>query len=531
MKRYFSVVIFLSSVILLFFLISMKQEKFVYSGLVHTTDDIGQLKSERNKAVTNLLSAIYFNDYPLFYDELTGRWFYSVSPGEPVLDPVIRFSSNTREEVRIAFSGIISPGETIPFIAYTREEYSEYELAVTTLPMIRIEGYDESLLLLQNRVKFTLFDNRPSVNQRIVTSEGWFHIRGHGSVEYDKRSYRLTLLAKGPKRDSQENQTSILGLRPDGDWLLYAGYNDQEKIRNVFSSNLWLNSCGDDNSFGIRNGNEYRFVELFLDKKYWGLYAIGYPIDGRQMNILPGASGRYNEYLFKQSLWGPYPEYTNPERDNLVFQFAADEEDIEAGYRLLKTYYDHIYNGAPNGLMYNDKDNALDIWLYLNLIQAEDSVKKEWDLVNNLIYAIKNSKEGIKILYTPWDMDRAWGNMFGYEYPNTTSPYALDPNDNGYIMKLNPVTVLQTQSSEINRQIKRRYAELRADQWSEEVIGDMLNQFEDDIYHSGAYLREMERWPDGSYQDPSIGLSKFREYVFTRLKSLDGFIESLPISE
>ena len=128
-------------------------------------------------------------------------------------------------------------------------------------------------------------------------------------------------------------------------------------------------------------------------------------------------------------------------------------------------------------------------------------------------------------------MDRAWGNMFGYEYPNTTSPYALDPNDNGYIMKLNPVTVLQTQSSEINRQIKRRYAELRTDQWSEEVIGDMLNQFEDDIYRSGAYLREMERWPDGSYQDPSIGLSKFREYVFTRLKSLDGFIESLPISE
>ena len=59
----------------------------------------------------------------------------------------------------------------------------------------------------------------------------------------------------------------------------------------------------------------------------------------------------------------------------------------------------------------------------------------------------------------------------------------------------------------------------------------MIDGYERDIYGSGAYVRDMERWPDGNYQDPEAGLSIFREYVHARLRSMDSYISSLSVSE
>ena len=59
----------------------------------------------------------------------------------------------------------------------------------------------------------------------------------------------------------------------------------------------------------------------------------------------------------------------------------------------------------------------------------------------------------------------------------------------------------------------------------------MLDGCEQDIFGSGAYLRDMERWPEGSYQDPELGLSVFREYVHGRLRSMDQYMSSLSLAE
>ena len=49
----------------------------------------------------------------------------------------------------------------------------------------------------------------------------------------------------------------------------------------------------------------------------------------------------------------------------------------------------------------------------------------------------------------------------------------------------------------------------------------MLNDYEARIFDSGAYLREMARWPDGTYEDPALKLSAFKEYVFKRIAVCD----------
>lgn len=531
MKRFFSVMVLLMSLGFLVGSIIRAEDPRHFSELNLPESDLQQLKNSLTETDRTLLTDLTINQYPSFFDEKTSRWFYSVDPDNLLADPSIGFSA-AEKNVKIAFSGEIIPGGTVPMIAYTDSEFKEYAVEVTTLPLIRIESSGDlfppdQYTRQRYPIRFTVFDNRPEALQKISVSEGEIHIRGWSSRHYDKKGFRLTLYEKGVSKEDHENLTPVLGLRSDGDWLLYAAYNDQEKIRNVFSSNLWLVSCGDDNSFMLNNGMEYRFVELFMDSRYWGLYAFGYPIDPEQMGIRADNKGHYEEYLFKQKEWGPKKTEAGFKLNGLDLQNKANESYYRNGIAILQMYSDQIMAGAPDKLSHNDQQNPIDIWLFMKLIQAADSVHKTaWEM-KNMMFTIKYTDRGRIILYTPWDMDISWGNTLNNRADNLTRAYAIRADNNSYEMALNPVSVLRKTDPDIVEMIRARYAELRADSWSDRNVDDMLDSFEQDIYGSGAYIRDMERWPDGTYQDPEAGLSVFRKYVHERFASMDRYIDEL----
>ena len=375
-------------------------------------------------------------------------------------------------------------------------------------------------------MQFMLIDNRPNAIQSLIASEGLIHLHGAGTLHHPKKSFRITLLEKTAGKDQLEYKTALLGMRQDGDWLLYPAYNDQEKIRNVFSANLWYNSCAADNSFNLMNGNEYRFIELFLNNRYWGLYALGYPIDTNQMRIFPDNQGHYEEFLFKQKAFGPKTENLDPGYDGLIIQHETSESDLNNGILILKMYFAQLKNGAAGRFWHNDEPNVIDIWLFTKLGQGYDTVRIP-GMSKNLMVAIKKNNDGRKILFAPWDMDIYWGNINDETAKNMTIPYAMSPDDNSLEMTVNPVSILRETDPDVNEMIKERYAELRSDVWSDQKINEMLDGFEQDIYDSGAYLRDIERWPDGSIQDPDLKLSKFREYVHRRFNAMDKFVAEL----
>ena len=530
MKHFIPLSCLLVSLGILFFCIMVPQNQTQFSDLLSDENEYRQIFAEHKKTNDNILSNLSFNDYPLFYDELKSRWYYSVDPQNPILDPTVSFSS-AEEKIHLAFPEEIIIGSSVSFAAYTDSEYRLYELTTTTLPLVHIECEDSDYLTGielsdVHKINFSLFDNRSDSLFPFVKSEGSIHIRGNGSRFYDKKAFRVQLTQqKGTGDEIRENQIPLLGLRKDGDWLLYAAYNDQEKIREVFSSKLWLESCGNDNSFGIKNGNEYRFIELFWNHQYCGLYALGYPIDAKQVGIRPNAAGHYEDFLFKQKHWGPKTDGPDPEYDGLILQFNAEQTDVNNGIQLTKMYFSMLEKGASNGLWSNDEKNALDIWLFLKLIQAADTVNTDGKM-RNMFITIKKSEKGRIFLYTPYDMDISWGNRIN-PYNRITYPYYYDVQDNSVEMTVNPVSILRQKDSGIIKLIQNRYSQLRANGWSEQAMDILIDGFEQDIFSSGAYLRDMERWPDGSYQDPSLGLSIFREYVHNRLQSMDSYIETL----
>ena len=88
-------------------------------------------------------------------------------------------------------------------------------------------------------------------------------IRGSSSQSFPKKSYGFEL----KDEDEQDMDFPLLGLPEEEDWILYAPYSDKALIRNVLTftlasqfSNIYSSRC--------------RFVELFINEKYEGIYVL-----------------------------------------------------------------------------------------------------------------------------------------------------------------------------------------------------------------------------------------------------------------
>ena len=75
----------------------------------------------------------------------------------------------------------------------------------------------------------------------------------------------------------------------------------------------------------------------------------------------------------------------------------------------------------------------------------------------------------------------------------------------------------------------KKYEDLRKDAWSDESIMALLDEYEEDIFFSGAYLRDKEKWLDGNYLEDDAGysLEKFKAYVTERFAWMDDYIQRL----
>ena len=137
---------------------------------------------------------------------------------------------------------------------------------------------------------------------------------------------------------------------------------------------------------------------------------------------------------------------------------------------------------------------------------------------------MKKYENGYKIIYTPWDMDLTLGNAYSDYDRMGTGMYSSDPSVNN-IMEINPIYRLKELDSDIGKKIYERYIYLRKNAWSDENINKILDDYEDDIYNSGAFLRDSEKWKDGFYNDSSVKLTEFRNYISLRLYYMDKYME------
>lgn len=539
-RKFIGIVLLAFSILIPGWLIFFREDRPRLSSFFRSDEEIAAFIGDALPTNDVFLTQVTFNGYALFCDENSSAFYYSLIENDPdAYDPFVHYEGTNKRVKILMCEGEITPeaieqNRPLRLIASDGKHYREYRLYCTTLPLMNV---DSDILLFNWKDKerdmvMTLFDNRAGVRQRLVSMSGLIRLRGNSTMYYPKKGYKITLNQTSLGNHIREYDQPLLGMdsRTDGEWLLYSAYNDQERIRNVFSSNLWFTGNAGANRFGIKNGMEYRYLELFLNGEYWGLYALGYPLDSKQM--LPETDSRAvkNIYMFKKIYWEPEDtpfDETIPVRDFEIRGKDALAHEAEA--RTLLAAYDRwIRDGAPESErdqlpVEAELSNAIDVWLFVNLIQGMDMVKPSGGFFNMFV-TIAETDNGSVLLYTPWDLDMTWGNYWIEEEANFTVPYMLSPEDNSFIMLRNPANFLLPGRAE---EIKSRYAELRRTVWSDGSLDRMLAGYQAAIFDSGAYRRDIERWPDSTSEDPDLKLSLFSEYVRSRLRALDDFIDQL----
>ena len=525
MKKSLAAVLFLVAIVVMLLHLTAGKES-LYSDICITQEERQTLIEGRRKAQDALFTRILFNEYELIYDKGGNRLFYSlIENSDNAYNPYVKCVSEG-DDIQLAIvgntitkEGIVN-GEEFEVLVYNEEEYQSIRLVFTTLPLLSLYYDGEMGEYDTMQLNMKLFDNRRYATQRMFEAEGEIRIRGRYSRNFPKDGYRITLYADSLGENRRELETSLLGMRQDGDWLLYAAYNDKEKVRNVFSSNLWKESCASNNALGLDNGMEYKYVEVFLNEEYWGLYALGYPIDSKQLQMTDG------EYMYKK---------TDPYLSELAIDY--DKEGAVPGYEIkelgtnleedwspLKEYYQTMLNDDADYSQLRDMvdiQNSLDIFLFLNMIQGVDHANLRGNnIIHNLYMTNKISREdGTEVMiYTPWDMDRTWGYGFDAEW----IAVSVDQN---VLMQTNIVyLLLEQQDQEMMNMLVERYNQLRESTWSDEHLISLTLMYEEQIFNSGAYRREMERWPEANYIEEEHRLNLFRSYLLERMKYMDMYI-------
>lgn len=531
MKKRIGMALLLISGVLAVYLICFLGNPLRLEDISVSEEQLDALISSRHVSDSSMLDALFFDGQQLVFDASSDTFYYSLVEGSKNgYNPYIK-KKTADKDVSLAVPDAqitaedIRENRTLRLIAFDATAYYEYSLKCTTLPLMNIECAEE-IGDEDVSMHMTLFDNRIGAAQRFTESDGDIHIRGGSTTAYPKKGYKLSLTKESLADNKRLNKVSLLGMRQDDDWILYAAYNDQEKIRNVFSSNLWKNTCAGDNSLGIDNGMEYKYIELFINNQYWGLYALGYKIDDLQLGIDTSAGER----LYQKFSWDS-EEFILSAPNAPVIGYETDEA-VEDAWALLKKYYTTLHSEwkKPERMYAGmDIDNAIDMYLFVNLIQGLDHTGVINSLtIKNMYLSFHKSNGTDIVLYTPWDMDVTWGCQWtGDSDTNFIKPYGTKSSQNTVMGLGNLQALILSGDDEVWSLIFAKYWSLRENLWSEEYMNKMLDEYEEDIYLSGAYLRDMNRWPDGSYQAPEKGLSDFRSYVSDRLRETDDYYRRL----
>lgn len=537
MERHKKGLLFFVSVILLLFIFYTNDFglKRPLDHVLVSANEYQELTENRTQTELDYSFKLKIDDVIIPFDEETRTFLLSVdemnlnAEQNPEIDIVMEQNliydiALLEQEITPEF---IEQNKTLKLLVFSDDKYDEFDIHVTTLPVISLSlnfmKTQEEPIGVKNR-KASMILNE---HGRLVESDLNIRIRGGSSRAYPKKQYRINLREFTIGGDETLNHLALLGMREDDDWILYPSYNDPEKMRNTFSNNFWHDTVATENRFNINTGTEGRYVELFINNSYWGLYTLMHPIDAKQLDLnLEKTVAKSDLYYrsisnveiieedFKQSsgqemavgrfeLREPDKPFGTPEQwEPLMEHMSKQKSD-------LATLENYLFERT-------DVENQIHYYLYSILLQATDNNYKN----HNYISKFADGKR--VMLESPWDLDLTWGLRWN-ENLLLLSEVSGDPTVNPLPSASLIHTAVVGKSERIISLVKERYGLLRADKWSDEAIFELLNQHQQAVYGSGAILREHRRWPDAAYNEET---EQLYDYIRQRLQMMDHFIES-----
>ena len=390
-----------------------------------------------------------------------------------------------------------------------------YNLQFTLLPVLEIRHkYPEILDDPKIIASFYLLD--PSSNKYYEEYCG-IETRGGSANHYSKKSYSIEF-NKISSLDVEKN-VSLFEMDPDDDWILDASYIDQSNIRNRVSFEIWkdLQSESEEHdSIKMPSSTEGKYVELFINEEYRGLYCISEIIDEKRLNL---NDSEEQAFLYKSEQWSPATTYLGlPDTLGITTKWSEWEQkypdpDELSIWKPLYEFVEFIYVSPDDEFSerirdFLDMDQSMDYFILMNLILGHDNAGK------NLFLAKTSTEEPFFI--SPWDMDASWGR--NWEGISTTINGLVSFRIFNRLLSQNP--------DNYRENLKDRWFDLRSDVLSQDNILEKFDQHYQEISLSGAAGREFEKWPE-SLPDFESELAYIDTWISGRLNVLDIYFNNL----
>ncbi|RRA97735.1 CotH kinase family protein [Larkinella rosea] len=395
---------------------------------------------------------------------------------------------------------------------------TDYTLFFTHFPLVKITtAGKQAVSTTDARTKgtFTLANG----NDPLFSSSMGVRIRGNASRLFPKKQYNIQLW-QDPNGD-EERETSLLGLREDSKWLLFAMYNEPLRLQNASAQALWGNlhklyyqSSEPDANSAIRT----KYCDVFLNDSYAGVYMLGEDLDRKQLKLKKTANnGAIRGELYKTAIGNEATTFTalpakpaNPQAEVwAAFEMDYPDPFWDNLYHLLQFAINAPAQEFTAKLSDNFKvDNLIDYYIFLNLTYAND----HWG--NNQFVA--RYKENEPYFFIPWDLDA----VFGY---SPTGKFFEEPrllNSNSLFNRL-----LALDPNGFKSKMRKRWFALRQQELSMPTLKNGLAANYNQLTAEGAYTREALKWPSSVYPEQFAAVNHWLE---NRVAFLDEYFALFP---
>jgi len=278
-------------------------------------------------------------------------------------------------------------------------------------------------------------------------------IRGFFNAKLPKKGYRIEL----------SRQVSLLGMRRDDDWLLFAMFLDIPHMRVKLSLDMWR-SLQSINPTAILPKS--KFVSLYINGQFEGVYLLAEKNDRRLFSL---NSPQYNE---NSSLIFQAGSHRKNFVDYSPGDWEQDWPNKDDGYDIIGKILNNLisfirnsndskfFNSSSGIYSKFNKLNLIDFYLFNFFILHKDFWSQNYFIVRNnhpsLFYLI------------PWDFDSSFGQYFNRKYSSEEDP-TTDINSRNYLFER------LLSNDDFKLAAKERWFLLRQSVWTEESILDELN--------------------------------------------------------
>ncbi|MEM6316804.1 MAG: CotH kinase family protein [Bacteroidota bacterium] len=403
---------------------------------------------------------------------------------------------------------------------------SNYQLIFTSLPILQIKTLNEAIVD-EPKVAVELRFNDPNFEEneqksREIKKIAGIEFRGGSSQFYDKKAYALEIWEDTQRSDTED--LSFLDLREDDDWILDGMSNDNLRMRNRVSMDVWRDFQPVPHQMEspkANSGTSGRLIELFIDDDYRGLYALSDRVDRKLLKLNKFEDGDDFGVLYKGEAWGKgvvrFDDYCAPNAstrnswEGWVQQYPNPNNEAIV-WTPLAELTDFVVNASDEDFVSEiadriDLDNFISYYLYLNLIRGDDNVGK------NTFLARVDSESPFFIL--PWDVDATWGLFWNRD---KVGPRGI--LSNGLFERL-----IATNPNNFTDRLKSRWAASRQDIFSYENLMGYFNHYAQQTNDNGVFERERRRWDIAETQEEEL---RFVEnWLQERLAYLDNYFSEI----